>query len=91
MNVVDEDYHKNIKYSEPRPLKLINKFVEIEHGETKCEKNTNLSGLNLLLSTREEKYDDYIYDFGTFNDEDNNQTLDKSKKDIYDEYDDDMR
>ena len=64
------------------------KFVEIEHGETKCEKNTNLSGLNLLLGTREEKYDDYIYDFGTFNDEDNNQTLDKSKKDIYDEYDD---
>ena len=28
MNVVDEDYHKNIKYSEPRPLKLINKFVK---------------------------------------------------------------
>ena len=28
MNVVDEDYHKNIRYTEPRPLKIINKYVK---------------------------------------------------------------
>ena len=28
LNVVDEDYHKNIRFTEPRPLRIINKFVK---------------------------------------------------------------
>ena len=63
------------------------KNIQLENSETLREENETESDSNILCMFSEDENDDDICDFGTFNKEDQNKSLNTNKKDIFDEND----